>query len=1429
MAEVFLAKMTGAEGLEKVLVVKRVLPAFGRSPKFLAMFVDEAKLAMRLNHPNIVQVYSFDQVRGEGRASDGPKEEFLLAMEYVDGMDLGRLLSAARRANKRLTPNLAALIALEVAKGLDYAHNRKDESGTPMDIVHRDVSPQNVLVSYDGAVKIADFGIARARMISEETGVIKGKFGYMSPEQAKGQRVDRRSDVYALGVMLAELLMGRAMYPGIQGMEVLEEVRLGRVTSPRAVDPSVPPELDQIVMRALATDREERYQTCRSLAGALSRYLHAQDEPPDLELVERFLSEVAPRELTSPEVSGAKEVPIAAQATVLSVPSVSGPLREVRERRHVLVLTGFFRDAQGTSPGFATRDLSSEQALQMIEEIAFKYGAILDRPPVSPGTPSFNLILGLGRSTVDDPLHASRMALDILEALVGLSADAIRPLNASVGISRGMVTSVRSPDRRPRWEPEGSVLAVARDLARAADAGSVLTSGEVYRLARRAFAFDEVAREVSIEADGKKSLRGWRLMGAHGARHLAKKSEERSAAGLVGRESEVAALSGIWQEIVTTGKGAWIAVVGELGVGKTALISHAVAELDPSPQVVRAECAFGSNDVPFSAVAEIVSEALGLSETFSHAFSGLAGTEGAPAKGSAEESRAALDRALLGLGLSDGRRRNLVEAFEPLFAGGVTDGERDASSAEGFGDRTERLYTAVRTLLALLARRRPLLVWVDAVQFMDPPSRELLARLVQGELEVPIAVVFSTRPDPKVEAALRGALRVDVGELDEAARRALVHSHLGQAQMPPELLSAITQRAGGNPFFLLELVDALLERGTLRIEGEGSERRVVRKPGAALQLPSSLEDVVAARIAELDERERTVLRWLAVAGPGLREDELDLLIGEDASAALGVLGERGLIELRAGGQISFASMVVRHVAYESTDASDRARMHRRVGAHFDSRPGRAPAARIARHHELAGEARLAAVAWREAGERARAAYSNREALRFWGRALSLLPDASPERFELHERREHVLRTLSLRNEQRVELEAMRNLAEGLRDERMLAIALSRLARHDLDVGRLAGVDALLRRALDAAIAQADRGAEIECLRLFGHLRRDQGDVEGALDAFERALARAGLLEEHLPARAMTLVNRSNLLWRCGKLEQGVESAAEGYAIFRRLDMKGQAAFALNSLGVVLASSGRFEDAIACVTASIVLDRAVGDRIHLGRKVSNIGQLYAELGAVDRALEFLEHALRIFSSGDDQPGRTDALSASAELRVEQLATAAEGPARVEILDEADRELAEAEKIASRLADRADLAHARLVRAGLEAARGRWAQAEETAREAALDARAAGTVGFELQAEARVLDALLARDAPELKEAADRLHSQLGAHPTVERGERVLLSLIRAFQRLNDATKTQSTLGIAQAMLARRQADIRDASLAAQYRQHPVVSALEEAST
>src|SRR6202789_731978 len=256
MAEVFLAKKRGAEGTYKVLVLKRILPTHGGSRRFRSMFIEEAHLATRLNHPNVVQVYELQDFGDEG---------LLLAMEYVEGCDLGRLMSGAKSKGTRIPPWVGAWVIAEAAKGLHYAHEKKDEAGLPLEIVHRDVSPQNVLLSFEGAVKIADFGIASARLFAEEQGVLKGKFGYMSPEQARGESLDRRSDLYALGVIFWEILTARPIHGGLGGEALLDIVRSGVVEPPSTYIRAIPDELEAIVMRALATKREERFQTGREL------------------------------------------------------------------------------------------------------------------------------------------------------------------------------------------------------------------------------------------------------------------------------------------------------------------------------------------------------------------------------------------------------------------------------------------------------------------------------------------------------------------------------------------------------------------------------------------------------------------------------------------------------------------------------------------------------------------------------------------------------------------------------------------------------------------------------------------------------------------------------------------------------------------------------------------------------------------------------------------------------------------------------------------------------------------------------------------------------------------------------------------------------------------------------------------------------------
>src|SRR5262249_34762757 len=239
------------------------------------------------NHPNVVQVYDFFNEGDEG---------LILAMEYVEGCDLGELMSTAKSTATRIPPWVAAWIIAEAAKGLHYAHEKRDEGGAPLDIVHRDVSPQNVLLSYEGVVKIADFGIASARLFDDDAGVPKGKFGYMSPEQARAEKVDRRSDLYSLGVILWECLTGRPLHGGLGGAQLLERVRSGKVEPPSAYRGELPAELEAIVMKLLAPRLEDRFATGRDVAAAIARAMLVRQVLVDAASLEQTIDDLVPRE-----------------------------------------------------------------------------------------------------------------------------------------------------------------------------------------------------------------------------------------------------------------------------------------------------------------------------------------------------------------------------------------------------------------------------------------------------------------------------------------------------------------------------------------------------------------------------------------------------------------------------------------------------------------------------------------------------------------------------------------------------------------------------------------------------------------------------------------------------------------------------------------------------------------------------------------------------------------------------------------------------------------------------------------------------------------------------------------------------------------------------------------------------------------------------
>ncbi len=296
MAQIYLARQGGVHGDEKLLVVKRILPHLAENAEFIQMFLDEARIAARLNHPNIVQIFNLG-------AQD---DSYFIAMEYIHGEDVRRVWKRAESKNTELPVPLVCRIVSDASAGLDYAHRKTDHSGKPLGIVHRDISPQNIIISFDGAVKVVDFGIAKAADQATETrsGVLKGKYSYMSPEQASGKRLDRRSDIFALGVVLYELLTGTRLFKRGNDIMTLNAVTECQVAPPSEVNSRLPKDLDAIVMKALARSPEDRYLHASELRSALEDWLRLHQLPASSANLGAFMRQVYAERLAREAVEG---------------------------------------------------------------------------------------------------------------------------------------------------------------------------------------------------------------------------------------------------------------------------------------------------------------------------------------------------------------------------------------------------------------------------------------------------------------------------------------------------------------------------------------------------------------------------------------------------------------------------------------------------------------------------------------------------------------------------------------------------------------------------------------------------------------------------------------------------------------------------------------------------------------------------------------------------------------------------------------------------------------------------------------------------------------------------------------------------------------------------------------------------------------------
>jgi serine/threonine protein kinase len=356
MAEIFLASSFGPEGFEKQVIIKRIRTGLAGDPSFVKMFVSEARLVSQLNHSNIVQIFDFDR----------HEDTFYIAMEYVRGVSLAQAHERSRERGLQVPSIVAAQIAIEVARGLSFAHRLTDQ-GEPLGIVHRDVTPHNILLSYEGAVKLTDFGIAKAGRRASTVGMLKGKFAYMSPEQSRGEPVDSRTDVFALGITLWELLTGHQLFDADSDIAVLRAVQERAVVVPEQFNPSVDPALGAIVMRCLERERAARFQSAQELERALNRYVIGYAERSEEIELATWIRDLFPAEAARTEATVTQRTPAVgrgedlAAAAAVPTPGQMAEIAAIGSMPPGLLLLSHPEATARTSPSGATPVLPAQK------------------------------------------------------------------------------------------------------------------------------------------------------------------------------------------------------------------------------------------------------------------------------------------------------------------------------------------------------------------------------------------------------------------------------------------------------------------------------------------------------------------------------------------------------------------------------------------------------------------------------------------------------------------------------------------------------------------------------------------------------------------------------------------------------------------------------------------------------------------------------------------------------------------------------------------------------------------------------------------------------------------------------------------------------------------------------------------------------------
>lgn len=1273
MAEVFLAKSQGVEGFEKQLVIKKILPELASNKRFVEMFIAEARIVTALNHPNIVQIYDFGKV----------EDDFFIAMEYVDGWDLG-LLSQLSADVERMSVGDVIWAGLEIARGLDYAHRRLDDSGQSLGLVHRDISPQNILVSRDGAIKIVDFGIAMASLVDEDNpNVVKGKFCYMSPEQAQGERLDHRSDLFSLGVVLFELLCGRTLFKQSSKEQTLSLVKSAVVPDIRDLNPAIPEALEHVLYKLLEREPDARYQNARELQQDLMRVLYGLGSLHDAYSLSDYIQRTRPaieHEESKPRSSGqtrtvrtnvvaqSSDGPEATTAQVgrktmdaaftpVTPAFETDPGREqepleilARTRKEVVLIAGVLEGL------FALRaEVGQDRWLhifqeytRMVDSIAFKSNGVVHRVNES----GFVMLLGVPISSENDAERAARVALDLKDAMSGINLGLSSPLKLAMGIAVSEVVleqgPVRHGQRRYSWSFLGDSHEFAEQLARAGMGSEILMGGQVLRRIKKDY-HCELIDGLSLNSDeSAPKVQAWRL------KHLKSwkerlKEVQHSYHMFYGREVELGALRRSYRQVLMDGVAKGVVVTGEQGVGKSTLVEEFLKGLDPRDvRVVRGVANVLEQGTPLGGVSTLLAELMRLGpredvrqlrQTLEMRMSALFPDE------SAEEQEMLL--------------HSMGAIFGLRYNGGVFEGLTGE-------ERRKRTSLTLKKFLRRFAERKPVVLTIDDAHQLDAMTLELATQIFMSRFEAPLFLVFVMTRVGMSEfelarweklTSLKYLRLEEISELSREDATKLCVELLRAQRIDDDILTeAIVTRAGGNPFYIKEVVEILRDRGVLQDSGE--RRQVVLELEQTSWLPTSVEGAIAARLDRLPLEFRSLVQQVALFWSPFTGAEVEQLLDSANILGLEELVQRGFLDrvgehrgLREEGQeddepvgygevlqrsYRFCNALTQEVASRMLLDDIASELHGKLADHIIEVKGLnevADQVRLAYHLQGAGRIEEAAMAYYEAAEDAFGQFGAAESLKLCDQVIACLPDNDDLCFDVLHLKEKALRELGQPTKHKQVLDSLRELVEYRSVDEQVEVWL-RLTRYYYDQADFRAALSMIEQVRDAVSRQElkqDAGVILARADQFeAYVRIDQGKRDDALVLIEQAIERllgAEDRDEVIPDLVSSHNIKGVMLRRAGEHLEALDmyQRAMDFAS-HRVDGDVVGRRVLVNMGLANMYLGRLTRGIECYERALRQARRLGLRRDEAGVLVNMGHAFVIMGDEDRAISTIQRGI-----------------------------------------------------------------------------------------------------------------------------------------------------------------------------------------------------------